>query len=222
MQSADYVPGVSGWKIDDHARLELNDGNRRIHAEVKLVITAGPGVTNDQAAQELRDFPDRDCDTPPTDEQLAALCLTRKDLAGSDDLVFAQAATDAITSLQEIVSGLITKVASLSGQVAAGMGVGIMPTEQPKPRDATQILEEISSLITETELGKDPTSRIVELEQAREKQAAESRSLYDRIVAIELALTARQGREDAAKAFFERRFEDLQNQISMLIAKSYP
>lgn len=53
MQSADYVPGVSGWKIHDHVRLELNEGNRRVHAEVKMITTAGPGRTNDQAAQEL-------------------------------------------------------------------------------------------------------------------------------------------------------------------------
>lgn len=55
MQSADYVPGVSGWKIHDHVRLVLNEGNRRIHAEVKMITTAGPGQTNDQAAQELSD-----------------------------------------------------------------------------------------------------------------------------------------------------------------------
>ncbi|WP_432777827.1 hypothetical protein O4O02_09005 [Pseudomonas fortuita] len=56
MQSADYLPGVAGWKIHDHVRLELNDGNRRIHAEVKMVTTAGPGQTNDEAAQAIRDL----------------------------------------------------------------------------------------------------------------------------------------------------------------------
>lgn len=55
MQSADYVPGVSGWKIHDDIRLELNEGNRRVHAEVKMITTAGPGQTNDQAAQAIRD-----------------------------------------------------------------------------------------------------------------------------------------------------------------------
>jgi len=55
MQSADYLPGVSGWKIHDNVRLELNEGNRRIHAEVKMITTAGTGQTNDQAAQELSD-----------------------------------------------------------------------------------------------------------------------------------------------------------------------
>lgn len=56
MQSADYVPGVFGWKIHDNVRLELNDGNRRIHAEVKMITTAGPGQTNDEAAQAIRDL----------------------------------------------------------------------------------------------------------------------------------------------------------------------
>ncbi|PYB87166.1 hypothetical protein [Pseudomonas fulva] len=55
MQSADYVPGVSGWKIHDDIRLELNDGNRRIHADVRMITTAAPGKTNDQAAQAIRD-----------------------------------------------------------------------------------------------------------------------------------------------------------------------
>ncbi len=56
MQSADYVPGISGWKIHDHVRLVINDGNRRIHAEVKMITTAGPGQNNDEAAQAIRDL----------------------------------------------------------------------------------------------------------------------------------------------------------------------
>ncbi|MCE0778931.1 DUF1983 domain-containing protein [Pseudomonas sp. NMI542_15] len=122
MQSVYYVPGVSGWKIDDYGRLVLNDGNRRIHAEVKMITTAGPGLTNDQAAQQLRDLRDEDSDTPPTDEQLAALCLTRQDLVEPGGLLFAKVATDAIVSLQGVVSELIAKVASLSGQVSAQGG----------------------------------------------------------------------------------------------------
>ncbi|ADR60389.1 hypothetical protein [Pseudomonas putida] len=58
MQSANYVPGVAGWKIHDGVRLELNDGNRRIYAEVKMVTTAGPGQTNQQAAQSIRESAD--------------------------------------------------------------------------------------------------------------------------------------------------------------------
>jgi hypothetical protein len=56
MQSANYVPGVAGWKIHEGVRLELNDGNRRIYAEVKMITTAGPGQTNDEAAQDIRDL----------------------------------------------------------------------------------------------------------------------------------------------------------------------
>lgn len=55
MQSADYVPGVSGWKIDDEFMLVLNDGNRRIKAKTLMVTTAGPGMTNDQAAESIRE-----------------------------------------------------------------------------------------------------------------------------------------------------------------------
>jgi hypothetical protein len=56
MQSANYVPGMTGWKIHDGVRLELNDGNRRIYAEVKMITNAGPGQTNDEAAQAVRDL----------------------------------------------------------------------------------------------------------------------------------------------------------------------
>lgn len=38
MQSKDYVPGVSGWKIDKDGRFELNDGNHRINA-ASVVVT---------------------------------------------------------------------------------------------------------------------------------------------------------------------------------------
>jgi len=53
MQSHNYVPGVSGWKIDQSGRLELNDGNRRVIASMIMVTTAGPGLTNDQAAESI-------------------------------------------------------------------------------------------------------------------------------------------------------------------------
>ncbi|KPB72909.1 Host specificity protein J [Pseudomonas syringae pv. maculicola] len=53
MQSHDYVPGVSGWKIDENGRLELKDGNRRVIAKMQMVITAGPGMTNDQAQASI-------------------------------------------------------------------------------------------------------------------------------------------------------------------------
>ncbi len=74
MQSADYVPGVSGWKIHDHVRLELNEGNSRVHAEVKMITIAGPGQTNDQAAQELSQF--LKCYT--SEEASAVKCLTSR------------------------------------------------------------------------------------------------------------------------------------------------
>ncbi|MFJ4056559.1 hypothetical protein ACIPZC_24355 [Pseudomonas sp. NPDC089743] len=55
MQSADYVPGVAGWKAHNDGRLELNDRNRRVHAEVKMITTAGPDQSNDEAAQSIRE-----------------------------------------------------------------------------------------------------------------------------------------------------------------------
>lgn len=74
MQSADYVPGISGWKIHDHVRLELNEGNSRVHAEVKMITIAGPGQTNDQAAQELSQF----LKSYTSEEAPAVTCLTSR------------------------------------------------------------------------------------------------------------------------------------------------
>lgn len=58
MQSADYVPGVSGWKMEK-GLFELNGG------------PFGPVRMGDLSAPE----------PSVTDEQLAAICLTKEDLA---------------------------------------------------------------------------------------------------------------------------------------------
>ncbi|WP_323615361.1 hypothetical protein [Pseudomonas putida] len=58
MQSADYVPGVSGWRMEK-GWFEINGGP---HGPVR--------IGNLEASIET-----------PSDEHLAALCLTRQDLA---------------------------------------------------------------------------------------------------------------------------------------------
>ncbi|ASN67627.1 hypothetical protein 9F7_18 [uncultured Caudovirales phage] len=58
MQSADYVPGVSGWKMDQ-GLIELNGGP---HGPVRIGNLEEP-------------------ERNPSEEQLAAFCLTKQDLA---------------------------------------------------------------------------------------------------------------------------------------------
>jgi len=58
MQSADYVPGVSGWKIDD-GLIEMNGGP---HGPIRIGNLDEP-------------------EQKPSEEQLAAFCLTKQDLA---------------------------------------------------------------------------------------------------------------------------------------------
>lgn len=67
-QSHNYVLGVSGWKVDNKGVLVLNDGNQRVIAKMLMVTTAGPGQTNDQAAQAVRDAvcDERKLDGPKT------------------------------------------------------------------------------------------------------------------------------------------------------------
>lgn len=48
---------------------------------------------------------------------------------------------------------------------------------------------------------------------------AQASDLTSRLAAIELGFTASKALEDAARALTERRFGDLQNQISLLTAK---
>ncbi len=313
MQSADYVPGVSGWKIHDHVRLELNDGNRRINAEVKLVTTAGPGQTNDEVAQMIRDLkvgPDAEAVTALTSrvasqdasvrllsdgyvtgEKPARQAAEEAHRRAEADMAIAQrigsvqtglsnqgaaaVATSTLTSrvtaaeepilqvdpgkaIEPLRLGKVTfygesaRVIRAAQAVLESAGAGqlevvkrepfkitadgqvfiseallgkaaiqkaqvdqhsVMPTEQPKPRDATEILDEICRSISESELGKD-----------RLYGASAVGGLFDlksRLKAVELSLTTRQGQDDAAKALLERRLDDLQNQITMLIGKAY-
>lgn len=124
MQSADYVPGVSGWRMEK-GWFEINGGP---HGPVR--------IGNLEASVET-----------PSDEQLAALCLTRQDLAEPFIVV------DGVTYINE---ALIPSCAvdadrfkvkmslNESGQyVAAGVGLGM---------DASEILDLLSSQISQSDL----------------------------------------------------------------------
>lgn len=117
-----------------------------------------------------------------------------------------------------ISEALVGKAAIQKAQVDQH---SVMPTEQPKPRDATEILEEISSQISESELGKDLASRIAELEQGKEKQDGENRSFNDRLTSLNLELVARRGEDSAARVRTDQRIDALQAQVDNLQGKVY-
>ncbi|MDM9601338.1 hypothetical protein QTN23_17615 [Pseudomonas shirazica] len=106
MQSADYVPGVSGWKID-HGLIEMNGGP---HGPIRIGNLDEP-------------------EQKPSEEQLAAFCLTRHDLAVQFLVV------DGITYINEAfvraaafeISDPKIKVTVTAGgnSVAAGLGMGL-------------------------------------------------------------------------------------------------
>lgn len=116
MQSANYVPGVTGWKIHDHVRLELNDGNRRIYAEVKMITTAGPGQTNDEAAQSIR---------------------------GSADVVAVERLTtrvvEPVTAQAQALSSLSSTVTGQGGNLSAVDISGYITGEKPARQAAEQL-----------------------------------------------------------------------------------
>lgn len=106
MQSADYVPGVSGWKMDQ-GLFELNGGP---HGPIRIGKPEEP-------------------ERNPSEELLAAFCLTKHDLAEQFLVV------DGTTYINEAfvrtaafeVSDPKIKVTVTAGgkSVAAGLGMGL-------------------------------------------------------------------------------------------------
>lgn len=115
MQSADYVPGVAGWKIHDHRRLVLDDGNCRIHAEVKMISTAGPDQTNDEAAQAIRNVV---VDTPPQPDHRVTACEGKVSELGAP--ITAQG--HAITSLSNTITHETSSRVSADNALATHIG----------------------------------------------------------------------------------------------------
>lgn len=106
MQSANYVPGVSGWKMEK-GLIELNGGP---HGPVRI------GSLDVEEAG-------------PTDEQLAAICLTRQDLAepsiNVDGITYISEAFVRAAAF-ELADPKLKVTATADGKkVAAGLGIGI-------------------------------------------------------------------------------------------------
>lgn len=187
MQSADYVPGVSGWKMEK-GLIELNGG------------PYGPLRMGDLSAPEAS----------VTDEQLAAICLTRQDLAEPFIVVdgvtyISQALVDgssivcriteeasARASADESLAGrtgalegalagrdpktqflvssdrfAVTMAKNAAGQyVCTGIGVGI-ETEQ-KPTVVDEVLQQLTAQISQSSLGLELQSKIDAMDSVRD------------------------------------------------------
>ncbi|WP_323615242.1 hypothetical protein [Pseudomonas putida] len=141
MQSADYVPGVSGWKIHDHVRLVLNDGNRRIHAEVKMITTAGPNQTNDEAAQAIRDLIHESKDRCGS---RVTACEGKISEAGAPVIAQGSAITSLVAPAKadaRAVEALTSRIAGVSNSGASVDQSGYIMGEKP----ARQAIEEVLS-----------------------------------------------------------------------------
>ena len=134
MQSKNYVPGVSGWKVDSTGCFELNDGNHRVIAKNVMITTAGPGQTNDQAADSIRAaIADEVSSRCSADEAIAtnlgALSCGLSDqpfVVDGDQLFIKEAAVDAGSVITPKPSGpySIQMQITESGQyIAAGVGL---------------------------------------------------------------------------------------------------
>lgn len=132
MQSADYVPGVSGWRMEK-GWFEINGGP---HGPVR--------IGNLEASVEA-----------PSDEQLAALCLTRQDLAEPFIVV------DGVTYINQALVGHSAvdagdfKVKLCMGEhgqyVVAGIGAGA----SPEAFEAGALIDYLSRAISSAQLAKD-------------------------------------------------------------------
>ena len=187
MQSADYVPGVSGWKMEK-GLIELNGGP---HGSVRV---------GNLEASEMR----------PSEEQLAALCLTKQDLAepfivvdgvtyinqalveGSStasritEEASARASTDEALACrtgaleatlaewnpksQFLVSSerfAVTMAKNAAGQyVCTGIGLGV--EAEQKPASVDEMLQLLTTQISESSLGVELQSRIAAMDSVRD------------------------------------------------------
>ncbi|SOQ06530.1 host specificity protein J [Pseudomonas syringae group genomosp. 3] len=204
IQSSDYVPGVSGWKIDGNGRLELNDGNRRVIAKMLMVTTAGPGMTNDQAQASIteslreevsaRSHADKSVAT-----QIGALqCNVGRDVpftVEGDQVILSRASIDAAKISPLWVVRTTTNAAGQTVMAGIGAGLGCMcegghtrPPGDKEERaevkvdftgDVSKRLDKLLAAISETELGKSLTAKINQIPYRSETQ------LPDRVKTLE-------------------------------------
>lgn len=133
MQSADYVPGVSGWKMDK-GLLEVNGG------------PCGPvriGVLEDP---EVR----------PSEGRLAACCLTKQDVAEPFIVV------DGVTYINQAIFNQgfvdpgrfkVNLTVNERGQhVVAGIGLGVGEFEHARAKGAGAVLDYVAQAIEGTAL----------------------------------------------------------------------
>ncbi|RRV49584.1 hypothetical protein [Pseudomonas sp. p106] len=167
MQSADYVPGVSGWKMEN-GLIEMNGGPH------------GPVRIGSLDAEEVK----------PTDEQLAAICLTRQDLAEPFIVVdgityinegciqeakFTSESTDAkgqplveidlkkgeiSMRAAESKAQLYAQFSSSGKLVMSGLGPGLSIFEKAKSQGFSSVQDYLASFIAESQLGVDLCSQI--------------------------------------------------------------
>lgn len=134
MQSANYVPEVSGWKIDK-GLIELNGG------------PCGPIRIGDLEEPEVR----------PSEEQLVACYLAKQDLAESFIVL------DGVTYINQafINQGFVDPgrfkvnlTVNERGQyVIAGIGLGVGEFEHARAKGARAVLDYLAQAIDETALG---------------------------------------------------------------------
>lgn len=174
MQSSDYVPGVSGWKMHKDGRLE-------VEGVVRVLVS--------RAAEEEP--------VAPTESDLNALGLNKADFAKPfivvDGVTYINEAEVERSAIKQKVSGnWLVQIQLRDGKyVAAGIGLGMgshflvdadrfvikSPTEIEKALatgDMTKVLDLLAGKISESDLAKDIVSPIAD--QVREVIRAEKRA----------------------------------------------
>ncbi|KPB77969.1 host specificity protein J [Pseudomonas cannabina] len=207
MQSSNYVPGVSGWKIDENGRLELNDGNRRVIAKMQMVITAGPGMTNDQAQASITESLREEVAAARSDadEALAThfgafQCNVGRDVpfaVGGDQVILSQAFVDdgkvsnhfsvkmtPDSRDQYIFSGIGLGCSAFSAEASAQEFTSDN-REMKVSGDAPEILDKINELIGTVKFGK----RLENLE-AQIKEETKARADADAQLSASINMTS--------------------------------
>ncbi|AKT31001.1 host specificity protein J [Pseudomonas syringae pv. actinidiae] len=204
MQSHNYVPGVSGWKIDENGRLELNDGNRRVIANMQMVTTAGPGMTNDQTQASITESLREEVSARSHADKSVATQIGALQYNVGRDMPFTVEGDQAILSRASIDAAKISPLwvvrttTNAAGQaVMAGIGAGLGcmceggHTRTPGDKeeraevkvdftgDVSKLLDKLLAAISETEQGKALTAKIDQIPYRSEVQ------LSDRVETLE-------------------------------------
>ena len=207
MQSKDYVPGVSGFKIDlTTGQVEINQDNVRIKATASMITYAVPEQGNDQAADSIREAlnDQQGVIVEPLVVECGQLFINGSQI--DDAAIASKIATDVSVRLsttkngQSYVAGFgvgpadegkcaARATSALTARVTGERSEPASDFEKALAEGAVgKILDMLAGTISETALGQELTAQIDKIEKA---DLASVQALDSRVASMETILASR-------------------------------